>query len=120
MSDNAGATTEQDRSESSAKYKVGDEVCVEGELCTISAAHQSKWGGVYTIVCRGKIVMSGASESTMEALEKKETERKLKLFADELERTIKAQECTEEQAIELRVHVEKIRAILAKASEAAQ
>ena len=35
MSDN-GATTEQDRSESSAKYKLGDEVLYAGERCIIS------------------------------------------------------------------------------------
>lgn len=54
-------------SELSARYKVGDEVWIDGESCIISAAHDGKWGGVYTIVCRGRIVMSGASESTMEA-----------------------------------------------------
>ena len=35
MIDNAGATTTQDRSESSAKYKVGDEVLHAGERCKI-------------------------------------------------------------------------------------
>ena len=104
----------------SMKYKVGDEVWIAGELCVVSAARSTEWGGVYTIKSGRRVLMTGATETVMEALAKKETERKLKLFADELERTIKAQECTEEQASELRVHVEKIRAILAKASEAAQ
>lgn len=117
MSDN-GATTTQVRSESSAKYKVGDEVWVDGERCIISAAHDGKWGGVYTIVCRGRIVMSGASESTMGALAKKEAERKLRLFCSDLERMIREQEVSEDQASELRAHVEKIKRILAPTSVA--
>ena len=104
----------------SMKYKVGDEVWIAGNPCVVSAARSTEWGGVYTIKSGRRVLMTGATETVMEALAKKETERKLKLFADELERTIKAQECTEEQAIELRVHVEKIKAILAKASEAGQ
>jgi len=111
------ATMTQGRSEQSAKYKVGDEVWVNGESCKISAARQTEWGGVYTITSRGKVLMTGVTETIMAVLAKKEAERKLRCFCSDLERMIREQEVSEDQASELRVHVAKIKGILEGATK---
>ena len=67
MSDNAGATTEQDRSESSAKYKVGDRVKFVDEDCVVSGVTETLTGRWrYNIERNGVCIAVGVTENMLD------------------------------------------------------
>ena len=67
MSDNAGTTTEQDRSESSAKYKVGDRVKFVDEDCVVSGVTETLTGRWrYNIERNGVCIAVGVTENMLD------------------------------------------------------
>lgn len=70
MRDNAEATTMQDRSESSAKYKVGERVKFVDEDCVISGVTETLTGRWrYNIERNGVCIAVGVTENMLDPAE---------------------------------------------------
>lgn len=70
MSDNAEATTMQDRSESSAKYKVGERVKFVDEDCVVSGVTETLTGRWrYNIERNGVCIAVGVTENMLDPAE---------------------------------------------------